>query len=241
MEILFYPSLESSNTFLKQNKDIAPFCMVVAVSQPAGRGQRGNTWESEPGKNLTFSFYFAPEKLPASRQFTISEAVALSVVDLLRHYGIDALVKWPNDIYAEGKKICGILIENSIYGSSISKCIVGVGLNVNQTQFSSSLPNPVSMSQMTGREYPLEKVALKLGDILEQNLKKIDDENFHRSLHQRYLTELWRGDGDFYPFKDADGNEFKASIHDIEPMGHILLKKENGETSRFAFKEIAFL
>lgn len=241
MEIRYVPSLDSTNSFLKAQTDFPSFCMVVALEQTAGRGQRGNTWEAQPGKNLTFSFHFTPASIPASKQFAISEAVALAVVETLGRNEIEAKVKWPNDIYVGEKKICGILIENSIFGTDISKCIVGIGLNVNQSRFSPALPNPVSMSQLAGREYSIEKIAANLGNTLHETLLKISSEDYRRRLHQDYLSKLWRGDGEFYPFRKDNGEEFSALIYDIEPSGHLLLKNENGELFRFAFKEVTFL
>ena len=147
----------------------APHGLVVAArEQTAGRGQRGNTWESGPGLNLSFSIVLRPAGIHPARQFCISEAVALAVAETVEEElcrnGVDdpVYVKWPNDIYVGDRKICGILIENTITGTHIDKSIVGIGLNVNQREFLSDAPNPVSLIQLTARETPLDSLLDRL-------------------------------------------------------------------------------
>lgn len=127
---------------------LRPYAMTAARRQTAGRGQRGNHWESEDFKNLCFSMPAYPDKVPPACQFAISEAVALAVVALLQNHGIMASVKWPNDIYVNDSKICGILIDHALYGSSIRHTVISAGLNINQTRFLSDAPNPVSMKNI---------------------------------------------------------------------------------------------
>ena len=120
MKIKWIDKVDSTNTYLKEHPSEVPAgTMLAARTQKAGRGQRGNSWESEPGKNLTFSFRAENLPLRPSEQFAVSEATALAIVALLRDYDIEAKVKWPNDIYVGNRKICGILIENSIMGDMI--------------------------------------------------------------------------------------------------------------------------
>ena len=126
--------------------------VVWADFQTAGRGQRGHEWHSRKGENLSFSVVLEPTFVPIAKQFSVSEVVALSLVDMLAEYGIDAKIKWTNDIYAGDKKLVGILIEHSLAQTSLRRTIVGVGINVNQTEFDASLPNPVSMAQLLGKE-----------------------------------------------------------------------------------------
>lgn len=238
MEIEWIDEAESTNSLLRQRgADVPPMRMVCARSQTAGRGQRGNRWEAEPGKNLTFSFRIEPDVPPAG-QFVVSEAVALAVADALADFGIGAKVKWPNDIYVGSDKICGILIENSIMGTRIANSIIGVGLNVNQRLFLSDAPNPVSMAMLAGRDFPLMEVALALGRHFEKNLSLLGE---GERLHSRYLSLLWRGDGRPYPFRDAaTGEEFRGVIREVEPSGHLLVET-SGALRRYAFKEIIFL
>ena len=230
----------STNTWLKENiGSVASMTMVCAKDQTAGRGQRGNSWEAQPGKNLTFSFWFQPEGIRPAEQFVISEAVALAVVFALRRYGIEARVKWPNDIYAGDRKICGILIENSILPESISSSIVGIGLNVNQKEFLSDAPNPVSMTLLAGEEFSLEEVAYGIGEELEKFLNMINERD---ELHRLYMSSLWRSEGAF-PYKEAaTGRKFFGRIEDVESSGHLIITdSKSGESRRYAFKEVVFV
>ena len=132
--------------------------VVWADFQTAGRGQRGHEWHSRKGENLTFSAVLEPLFVPIAEQFSVSEVVALSLVDMLAEYGIEARIKWTNDIYVGDKKLVGILIEHSLASTSLRRTIVGIGINVNQKEFDSALPNPVSMTQLLGKEFDLERV-----------------------------------------------------------------------------------
>lgn len=129
------------------------FDVVWAERQSAGRGQRGHTWLSDEGLNLTFSVVLTPRFLPITEQFLISEVVALALVDTLREYGIECRIKWTNDIYALNSKIVGVLIEHALAGNSLMRTIVGIGINVNQRTFAAELPNPASMASLTGKEF----------------------------------------------------------------------------------------
>lgn len=144
--------LDSTSNYLASIADESPHGFVVeAEAQTAGRGQRGNSWESEPRMNILMSVLLRPEGIAPSEQFLISQAVSVAIVRVLRHYLPEVRIKWPNDIYVGDRKICGILIENSITATKIIHSIVGIGLNVNQREFHSDAPNPVSMFQLTGR------------------------------------------------------------------------------------------
>lgn len=138
--------VDSTNSEAQRCRHDSPdFTVWAAEFQTAGRGQRGNTWESAVGENLTFSILFKPAKFLSTRQFELSEVVALGVVNYLSTKGIKAKIKWPNDIYVEDKKICGILIENTLSSDTLSVCIAGIGLNLNQRIFRSDAPNPTSV------------------------------------------------------------------------------------------------
>ena len=243
MKIRQIDSVNSTNTYIKENPSaVEAMTMLTAYEQFAGRGQRGNYWEAEPGKNLTFSFHFKPEGVEPTEQFAISEAVALAITDYLEECGIEAKVKWPNDIYAGNRKISGILIEHSILGREISRTIAGVGLNVNQTEFRSDAPNPVSMAMLTGKEYSLQREAEKLGTHFEKKLSLIGSEEGRAKLHGEFLSKLWRHDGEFHLFEDMrTGEKFKGKIATVIPSGLLEIKKESGQTDRFAFKEIGFI
>lgn len=230
-----YPELTSTNTEaarLDNERPLAHGDTVSCHTQSAGRGQRGNTWESAPGENLTMSILLRPEGIRPAEQFTVSEAVALAVVDLLADNGITAEVKWPNDIYVGNRKICGILIENVITTTAITRSIAGIGLNVNQTRFISDAPNPVSMKQLTGVTYDLDRLRDALAGIVLRNL------NERPSLHCRYMSALWRRNG-YHLYAEPGSAPFPAAIAAIAPTGHITLKTPDGTPKTYAFKEIS--
>lgn len=243
MVIIHLEEVDSTNAYImREANHLEAPVMVVAHTQTAGQGQRGNTWESAPGKNLTFSIFYRPMGLPPMAQFSMSEAVALGVVDLLGNHGIDAKVKWPNDIYIGDKKICGILIRHSIMSSYVAYSVIGVGIDVNQKKFLSDAPNPVSMTQITGKNYDLSQLEKEIAKIMESRLALIQTEESRLALHKEFMKKLWRGDGKLYPFADtATGESFNASIEDIAFHGPMTLRLADGTLRTYAFKEVSFL
>lgn len=154
-DIIWLERVDSTNDEARRHiSEIDNLSVVSALEQTKGRGQRGNRWSSQQGENLTFSLVVKDFRIKANEQSAISQATALSLVDLLSRHEIKARIKWPNDIYAGDEKICGILIENSLKGSEIDWSIIGIGLNVNQTAFPEDLPNPTSMKLCTGNSNP---------------------------------------------------------------------------------------
>ena len=154
-DILWLDTVDSTNNEARRRiSKLDNLSVVSALEQTKGRGQRGNRWSSQPGENLTFSLVVKDFRIKANEQSAISQATALSLVDLLSRHEIKARIKWPNDIYTGDEKICGILIENSLKGSEIDWSIIGIGLNVNQTAFPEDLPNPTSMKLCTGNSNP---------------------------------------------------------------------------------------
>ncbi|WP_455628487.1 biotin--[acetyl-CoA-carboxylase] ligase [Parabacteroides chinchillae] len=212
--------------------------VVVTENQTAGRGQIGNVWESEPGKNLTFSLVLYPDCIPANRQFLISQIAALSVKETLEAYIGDVTVKWPNDIYWKDKKICGMLIENDLSGHNMYCSVIGIGINVNQKVFRSNAPNPVSLWQIVGEETDKEAILNRFLHIFYNYylwlLQEKQDE-----IRSLYRKSLYRGDG-FFSFADEHGI-FEASVYDIELTGHLILRLHNGDLRRYAFKEVSYV
>lgn len=146
-DIIWLTEVDSTNKYVKNNIDnLDNLSVVSALSQSAGRGQGDHTWHSKPGENLLFSILLKEPPVSPNCQKQISDAVAESMVQLLEKHGIEAWIKPPNDIWVKDKKICGILIEHALISGRISWSILGVGLNVNQTDFPSDLPNPTSMA-----------------------------------------------------------------------------------------------
>ncbi len=240
MRVEWLEEVDSTNSWLRREAPaVAGTLMVAAWRQTAGRGQRGNSWESEPGSNLTFSVLYHPLAIAPREQFMLSEAVALAVCDTLASFGISASVKWPNDIYAGDLKICGILIEHSLLGAAISHSVIGVGLNVNQLVFHGDAPNPVSMAALAGRPFPLEEVCARVADAMEARLAQLERRDFG-ALHSLYMSRLWRGVGE-WPFVDCrEKSRIRASIHGIAPDGTLTLRLADGSSRAYAFKEVTF-
>lgn len=242
MRILVVEEADSTNSLLADlaRKDEAQDGYVVSARrQSAGRGQRGNSWESEPGKNLTFSMLFAGRNIDVSRQFFISEAVALGVADVLAEEladsGAEVSVKWPNDIYIGDRKVCGILIENSLTGRRVDRSIAGIGVNINQEVFRSDAPNPVSLKQIDGIERDTDDILERIASTVLTNMDCGDE------LHSRYMESLWRRDG-FHRYVDnLREEEIEARIKDVRATGHLVLELRNGEEREFAFKEVTTL
>lgn len=229
----------STNSYLRGlvgKESLPEGSVVVTEFQTAGRGQVGNSWESEGGRNLMFSVILYPDFLPANRQFLISQIAALSVKETLDQYIDDITVKWPNDIYWKDRKICGMLIENDLTGHSLYCSVIGIGININQREFLSNAPNPVSLFQITGREYDRE-------ELLNSFLKRLYDRYLglilekEEEIRNSYMAALYRGEG-FHPYRDEQGL-FQARIRDIEPTGHLILELNTGEVRRYAFKEVS--
>ena len=224
---------DSTNRWLREHLTggLSPCEVVWADYQTAGRGQGTNRWESERGKNLTFSILLHPVDLPANRQFLLSMQVSLAICEALSEHIGDLSIKWPNDIYWRNAKIAGILIENRLQGSVIRDSIVGVGLNVNQRQFMSDAPNPISLWQIceheTDREQLLKDILAALDRLLGQEVR------------EQYLAMLYRRKG-FHPYVDKDG-AFMAELEDVEDDGHLLLCDDSGAHRRYAFKEVTFI
>lgn len=203
--------------------------------QTAGRGQKGNSWESERGQNLLCSLMMRNVDVMAREQFRISEAVSMGIIEAVRDLsGVECTIKWPNDIYVGDKKLSGILIENHLKGNRISECVVGIGINLNQTVFVSDAPNPVSLRQLTGGMYSAEVMLKHITHCMEEWL--------HRDasiLSEHYHASLYRRDG-YYDYYDAEG-VFQARIHHVDPHGLLVLERMNGELKQYAFKEVSFL
>lgn len=230
-EIIHIDETDSTNRWLREHPSEHDV-VVWTDFQTAGRGCGTNRWESERGKNLLFSVLIHPSgMLPANRQFHISMAVSLAICEALEQRIGDISIKWPNDIYWRGGKICGILIENALQGSYIKDSIIGVGLNVNQREFHSDAPNPVSLWQITEQDTDREEL---LHDILRCLAKNLDQE-----VRSRYMAKLYRRKG-YHPYVDQNG-AFMAEIMDVEDDGHLLLYDDSGQQRRYAFKEVQFV
>lgn len=217
---------------------IEEFAVVRADFQSSGKGQRGNSWESEEKKNLLFSFILYPTFLEIRNQFLLSKLISLSVKEALDSYAEGFSIKWPNDIYWQEKKICGMLIENDLLGSTLQKSIAGIGINVNQQQFHSNAPNPVSLRQVTQQEHTIP-------ELLQNIMKRVHD--YYRLLQEgkaeemslRYHESLFHKEG-YHLYQDVKG-EFMAKIVRVEPSGFLVLSDTNREERKYAFKEVRYI
>ena len=233
VSILRLEEVDSTNTYVAKNvAELESATIVTTDNQTAGRGQRGNSWESEPGMNLTFTMLMRPEKFAAKRQFSLSEAVAVAIVDVIgEELEIFTEIKWPNDIYWRDNKLAGILIEHAVMGSEIMHTIIGVGLNVNQTKFLSDAPNPISLRQILinrgekgdtiiDRDILLEKI----GTRIKENILRLTDKKELERIHDKYMRRLWRNNNQVYKFRDVEsGRIYPGIVGGIEPTGHLCI------------------
>ena len=236
-----YEKVSSTNALasvILRGEKPAEGTVITAAFQEEGRGQKGNSWESEPGKNLLMSLILYPVMVRPEEQFVISQMVSLAVYDLVRNETPDAKIKWPNDIYVSDDKIAGILIENGIMGETLNSSIAGIGLNVNQKLFRSNAPNPVSLAQITGRKYDLSLITGEIIRLLDLRYAMVISgdkneltEEYHNALYRRHEWHL---------FADSEG-EFRGMIEGVISDGRLLVKKENGDVRAYAFKEIDYI
>ena len=239
--VIHISETNSTNNYLQSlcsQQKVEELSVVVADFQTSGRGQRGNSWESAPNKNLLFSTIFFPEFLEARRQFLISQIISLAIKEELDTYTADISIKWPNDIYWKEKKICGMLIENDLMGRNISQSIAGIGININQEIFHSSAPNPVSLRQVTGKEYDLFEI-LKNVMLRIQSYYSLLKKDDAASIACQYEKSLFRKEG-MHRYKDANG-EFLARIVCVEPEGRLILEDEVLIKRGYMFKEVEYL
>lgn len=231
----------STSTYLKEQNltgGIDDMFVVTADYQTAGRGQGTNSWESEPGKNLLFSIQVHPVMVPIARQFLLSMAGALAVKSTLDAYTGGITLKWPNDVYWNDKKISGTIIENTLSGGHITRCIYGIGINVNQEAFHSDAPNPVSLFQILHHTVDRDELLKQFLDHFEKYFNLIVNGDY-TDIAAFYHEALYRRHG-YYKFQTADGI-FDASIVEVEDDGHLVLHDREGHISRYAFKEIEFV
>ena len=259
---MFLTECDSTNTRLKQliaeSQESRVESYLYTDYQTAGRGQTGNGWESERGKNLLCSILVESQKSKVESLFNLNAAVSVAVYRVIQSIlcqqsGLSAKrsiskavsIKWPNDIYWRDKKVAGILIENAIVGSEMKYSIAGIGLNVNQTEFRSDAPNPISLKQITGREFDIHA----LMERLYKEVQKALDED----VWAEYKAKLYRKEG-YWPFverevdstptmnakHEAEG-QFLARIEDVLPTGEIVLKDQQGTQRVYHFKQIRYI
>ena len=216
----------STNQYLSQlcnqlQESVAELTTVTAEFQTAGKGQRGNTWEAEEGKNLLFSFVLYPSFLEARRQFILSQIVSLAIKEELSRWSDEITIKWPNDIYWKDKKICGILIENDLSGHHIRRSIAGIGININQDR------------------YEILAHILRRVQIYYNSLQMEDFAVYSDEISTRYARSLFRRRG-LHPYEDANG-KFLARLLRVEQDGRFVLEDEGGSEREYLFKEVQYI
>lgn len=237
-------SVDSTNTYLQEflhREKVEEGFVVSANEQTAGRGHGRNSWESNPGKNLTFSLLLKPFFILPENQFLLTQIISLAIVDFLLEIlpKKKVTIKWPNDIYIGDKKVAGILIQNFIKGAIIDYTIAGIGVNVNQKVFLSDAPNPVSLIHFTQKPMVLADVL----DRLLMQIKKVYEQSVsitvQEEINKKYLSHLFRYK-ETAAFKEK-GLQFKAMILGIGRFGQLILLHENGEEKSYSFKEVEFV
>lgn len=218
----------------------APFVLVTADYQTAGRGQRGTTWEADAGLNLLFGIRVCPTFLRPDGQFALSELTALAITETLDEWVHGVSIKWPNDIYCGSRKICGMLLEHDIAGGRLSRTLIGPGININQAEFRGDAPNPVSLRQLLGRPVSREAVMNRLLARFARYYAALQRGGEAERLHRAYGERLYWRDGRLHDFADARG-AFRARLDGVEPDGRLRLTDASGVTRHYAFKEIRYV
>ena len=244
MDIIYLETVDSTNSEINRilrTRQLPEGTAVFAKEQISGRGQRGNSWKSALGENITLSFVFYPTFLNLNFHFCLSQAVALGVLDFFNSLIPDEKsfsLKWPNDIYFKEKKIGGILIENTLQGDIIKESIVGVGLNINQEVFDTCIPNPISLRLITQKYYKLNDLIFKLSEKINSRYDILRANNL-RAIINDYNLNLFRRNV-FSKFRE-EGQVFDAKILNVEPDGKLNLLTTGNKLLGFYFKEIEFV
>lgn len=242
MKIITFQSLPSTNKYceLLDLNQYEEFTIINALEQTAGIGQRGNHWESEPGKNLTFSIILKPSFLPIADQFQLTKCISLGIADWLKVLvpkTSSVSIKWPNDIYVDQKKICGTLTSAKISDNAITSAISGIGINLNQATFSDWIPNPVSLLQITGEKTEPEIALANVAHSIERRYLQLKDNlNAPDDDYLNSLLDLGRVRKYLYR-----GNEIAATILGVNRYGHLELQCQNGEIITCQLKEIQWV
>lgn len=210
--------------------------VIYAHHQTQGIGQFGREWSTEEGKNITLSIILKPTFIPALYQYDLTKLAALAVAQWLENYiDKEIYIKWPNDIYVERKKIGGILIQNILSKNVLQYSIIGIGINVNQQHFDSSIPNPTSFLLETNKEYDLIDLRSHLYSNVEQNYL-LAKRKGHDQLTEAYLERLFQLN-EYKPYILNGNQEVMATIRNVERQGKLVLER-NGGISSYSLNEV---
>lgn len=239
--ILSFEKLTSTNTYaseLLKADEVKEGTIIKASFQSAGRGQAGNGWESEAGKNLLISIILYPKTISPYDQFYISMVISLGISDFLGKELGECKIKWPNDIYVKNDKIAGILIENSVMDDKLVSSIAGIGLNINQKKFRGSAPNPVSMSTITGREYDIDQCLTELAKCIDNRYDSLIRGDLEL-IRSHYISRLYRIN-EWCSFRDLE-RTFTGRIVSVNDSGMLKIEQSEGTIKEYAFKEVDFI
>lgn len=240
MNVIWLETVDSTNSeALRLLPELPSGTVLAAYEQTAGRGQRGNTWFTRPGQNLTFSIVLKNLSLEASQAIRLNFLTSVAVASFLESKGVKAAVKWPNDIYVNGGKICGILIENSLDGPMLGASVIGIGINVNQREFS-QLANATSLTLCTGKEYVLETALKEFLTVFERLLPSLAEED----LLQEYTARLFRMGVSARYHDLLTDREYRGIIRGVEPDGRLCIQDQDAPglpLRHYHFKEVSYL
>ncbi|MCF8374124.1 MAG: biotin--[acetyl-CoA-carboxylase] ligase [Bacteroidales bacterium] len=239
--IISLNKIDSTNSYANQMSlegKLVSGTVILARNQTRGKGQQGTKWESQEGKNLTFSILLFHDELPADQQFMLSKAISLGIIDYLVEYADGFSIKWPNDIYFENHKIAGILIENSVLGTRLSESVVGIGININQKYFSKEARNPISLYTITGKEFIISNELDKVLACLDFRYQQLSEKNY-KLLDSDYLRLLYRI-GKWNEFSTSEEN-FTGKIIGVTGFGQLQIEFKDGTVQAFGFKEVEFV
>ena len=240
MKIIKLNAIDSTNSYLKKlliKESLDDLTVVISKHQSKGKGRNGNVWVNDASLNLAFSIYKTFDDLRINNKFILNLISSISVFHLLSENNLNKLkIKWPNDIMSENKKISGILIENSVKGKFINHAVIGVGINVNQRKFK-NLPNATSMFIETGREFSLDTLASRLGEIFSKNF--LQYEKNEGALLKYYNNQLFLKNTDSN-FITKDGKRFSGKITRINKDGELIIIKADKRDVNYTENEIRF-
>lgn len=238
MKIIWLRSIDSTNSeALRRLPELESGTVLAAREQTAGRGQRGNTWFSQPGCNLTFSIVLKDLLLPAADAVRLNFAASVAVAQFLESRGVRAQVKWPNDIYVGSRKICGMLIENTLGpGGTLMASVIGIGLNINQKEFP-QLANATSLALCTGKTFDLEPALSAFLDIFAGWLSKLSSEE----LFSVYSSKLFRKGIPARYHDLLSDQEYQGVIEGVEPDGRLHIRNLDGGHYYYRFKEVSYI
>jgi len=238
MKMIKLDAIDSTNSYLKKlllKENINDFTVVVSKHQTNGRGRNGNLWVNKPSLNLAFSVYKRFINFSVNEKFMLNIVSSVSVYEVLKKYKLNNLtIKWPNDIMTENKKIAGILIENSVRGNKINHSVIGVGININQSQFL-DLPNATSVFLESGKKHSVEKIAVELKDAFKKNFTNFEIreteliEFYNSVLFKRNVTT---------DFTNVNAKKIQGTIIGVNKEGILSLKQKNHKVFEYAENQI---